>query len=47
LLNHPPPPTSTSHPNSPQHTALPLQTAIRPSLGHHHMLVYLTLMMQV
>jgi hypothetical protein len=30
LLNHPPPPTSTSHPNSPQHSALPLQTATRP-----------------
>jgi len=30
LLNHPPPPTSISHPNSPQHTALPLQTATRP-----------------
>jgi hypothetical protein len=26
LLNHPPPPTSTSHSNSPQHSALPLQT---------------------
>jgi hypothetical protein len=47
LLNHPPPPTSISHPNSPQHTTLPLQTATRPSLGHHHILVYLTLMMQV
>jgi hypothetical protein len=32
LLNHPPPPTSISHPNSPQHTALPLQTATRPQL---------------
>ena len=30
LLNHPPPPTSTSHLNSPQHSALPLQTATRP-----------------
>ena len=24
LLNHPPPPTFTSHPNSPQHSTLPL-----------------------
>jgi hypothetical protein len=24
LLNHPPPPTSISHPNSTQHIALPL-----------------------
>jgi len=30
LLNHPPPPTFTSHPHSPQHSALPLQTATRP-----------------
>jgi len=30
LLNHPPPPTSTRHPNSPQHSVLPLQTATRP-----------------
>jgi hypothetical protein len=30
LLNHPPPPTSTSHPNNPQHSALPLQIATRP-----------------
>jgi len=32
LLNHPPPPTSISHPNSPQQIALPLQTATRPQL---------------
>jgi hypothetical protein len=30
LLNHPPPPTFTSHPHSPQHSVLPLQTATRP-----------------
>jgi histone deacetylase 1/2 len=33
LLNHPPPPTSINHPNSPQHTALPLQTATQPQLA--------------
>jgi len=32
LLNHPPSTTSISHPNSSQHTALPLQTATRPQL---------------
>jgi hypothetical protein len=33
LLNHPSPPTFISHPNSPQHTTLPLQTATRPQLS--------------
>jgi histone deacetylase 1/2 len=32
LLNHLPPPTSISHPNSPQHTSLPLQTSTRSQL---------------
>ena len=31
LLHHPPPPTFTSHPNSPQHSTLPLQIATRPA----------------
>jgi len=30
LLNHPPPPTFISHPNSPQYSVLPLQAATRP-----------------
>jgi len=51
LLNHPPPPTSTSHPNSHSlqlcHSKQPPDHSPQPSLSHHHMLVYLTLMMQI
>jgi hypothetical protein len=51
LLHHPPLPTSTSLPNSHQpqlcRSKQPPDHNLRPSLSHHPILVYLTLMMQV
>jgi hypothetical protein len=48
LLNHPlPSATQTAHSTQLYHSKQPPDHSSRPSLGHHHMLVYLTLMMQV